>query len=118
MCDLSRDPFIFSYVLSTDAPFQATAATPLFIKNASYLPVNVPDEPNANFGVGVQLPGKTSAVPVTQVTPWKATGAAPASPTATSPAAPAAGAGPKKLPVGLKPKAPTLGVKKPVFKKA
>ncbi|KAL8438496.1 hypothetical protein ACSSS7_000131 [Eimeria intestinalis] len=101
-------------MVPSDTPFQATAATPLYVKSATYLPANVPEEPSANFGVEVKT---------TSATTGQAPAAAQASPAAkakvSSPAPPATptAAEPKKLPAGMKPKAPLLGVKKPVFKK-
>ncbi|KAL8442913.1 hypothetical protein Emag_006198 [Eimeria magna] len=101
-------------MVPSDTPFQATAATPLYVKSATYLPANVPEEPGANFGVGVKTSGPTTGqAPPSQASPAaKAKVASPAPATA----APAA-EGPKKLPAGMKPKAPLLGVKKPTFKK-
>lgn len=102
--------------MPADTPFQATAATPLYVKNSTFLPVNVPDEPNANFGVGVPLTGKGKATPASRPSPAKPAGAA-AAPGATPNASPAGAEAPKKPPAGVKVKAPALGVKKPVFKK-
>ncbi|CDJ30780.1 uncharacterized protein EMH_0045240 [Eimeria mitis] len=105
-------------MVPSDAPFQATAATPLYIKSAKVLPTNVPDEHVVNFGGGVP-PAKDS----------KVGSAAPPSPAKTAAAPTVAGAaGPKpaggtaeslkKPPTPFKPKPAAMGFKKPVFKKA
>ncbi|KAL8274058.1 hypothetical protein Esti_002057 [Eimeria stiedai] len=100
-------------MVPSDTPFQATAATPLYVKSATYLPANVPEEPSANFGMGIKTAGPTTGqAPAPQASP-----AAKAKVASTAPAATPAAAEPKKLPAGMKPKAPVLGVKKPTFKK-
>lgn len=106
----------FAGMVPSDTPFQATAATPLYVKSTSYLPSSVPEEPNANFGVGVQLTRQAAPSPTARPTPAKVTATTPL-PGATTKAASPAAEGPKKAPAGLKPKVPTLGAKKPAFKK-
>ncbi|CDJ40279.1 hypothetical protein ETH_00021030 [Eimeria tenella] len=95
----------------TDAPFQATAATPLYIKNATVLPVNIPDDPVANIGVGAPTTGQSKATTATRPIPAK-TLSAPSTGAATGTLDT-----PKKPPVAFKPKPPVMGVKKPVVKK-
>ncbi|XP_026193432.1 nascent polypeptide-associated complex subunit alpha, muscle-specific form [Cyclospora cayetanensis] len=113
----------FAGMVPSDTPFQATAATPLFIKSTSSLPSNVPEDPNANFGVGVPLTGQSKPTPATRTAPATAGGTTPAAkPVGAAKLTPtpgvAAADGPKKPPAGMKPRAPVLGAKKVTFKKA
>ncbi|CDI86268.1 hypothetical protein, conserved [Eimeria praecox] len=102
-------------MVPSDTPFQATAATPLYIKSASVLPSNIPDDPSASFGLGVPLskeskgssgaplPAKTTAPPAVGATAPKTAGGT--------------AEGTKKPPAPFKPKPSVMGLKKPVFKK-
>lgn len=99
-----------------DAPFQATAATPLYIKSASVLPSSVPDDPNASFGVGVPLTRENKGTSAATPSPAKSAAAAPAGGAAPKPAGGNVEAT-KKPPALFKPKASVVGFKKPVFKK-
>ncbi|CDJ53732.1 hypothetical protein, conserved [Eimeria brunetti] len=101
-------------MVPSDAPFQATAATPLYIKSASVLPLNVPDDPTANLGVGVSVTNESKAA-----TPSPAkTAAAPPVAGAASKSAGGTAESPKKPPTPFKPKPSAMGFKKPVFKKS
>ncbi|KAL8452074.1 hypothetical protein Emed_001615 [Eimeria media] len=105
-------------MVPSDTPFQATAATPLYVKSATYLPSNVPEEPGANFGLSVKTSGQTTGHTTgQQASAPQASPAVKAKTVSVSPATTTPTAEPKKLPVGMKPKAPLLGVKKPTFKK-